>query len=321
MRVFVHMCIWGHNLESDSAASLPSRQWSRWADSSAPPCWRSVGTSCQKEITHFCQCVRASGKWKNGGKSLVSLQMTFNINILGACRAGNITQDRKCTAESQVSPHQSIQPVSPCLKCISSGSVLWKYIGFKLVYFILVALENLIQTFLQISQLAPRAQCCEIAASPPTVLTSAPSDVWKLMPTNHALLREPSRTGCHWAHLLYPPTACRNTHTHTQTWDTTAVWRHLGKSCQMKFQPKRLWAKVMDKNIQFHFKDKEIQTNISDHLNATYIWKPISAMLKKNHDLVNDRYDIKSNNYKIKCILLHWLSHYYSQSQNYEMKS
>lgn len=71
MRVFVHMCIWGHNLESDSAASLPSRPWSRWADSSAPPCWRSVGTSCQKEITHFCQCVRASGKWKNGGKSLV----------------------------------------------------------------------------------------------------------------------------------------------------------------------------------------------------------------------------------------------------------
>lgn len=109
---------------------------------------------------------------------------------------------------------RSIDPA--CLKCISSGSVLWKYIGlgFKLVYFILVALENLIQTFLQISQLAPHAQCCEIAASPPTVLTSAPSDVWKLMPTNHALLREPSRTGCHWAHLLYPPTACRNTHTH-----------------------------------------------------------------------------------------------------------
>lgn len=70
VRVFVHMCIWGHNLESDWAASLPSRPWSRWADSSAPPCWRSVGTSCQKEITHFCQCVRASGKWKKGENPL-----------------------------------------------------------------------------------------------------------------------------------------------------------------------------------------------------------------------------------------------------------
>jgi len=58
----------------------------------------------------------------------------------------------------------------------------------------------------------------------------------------------------------------------------------------------------MDKNIQFHFKDKEIQTNISDHLNTTYNSMEANfCHVKKYHDLVND---IK-NNYKMKCIKLH----------------
>lgn len=48
-------CVSGHEpMGPCQPVILPSRLWSHWEDSSSPPCWRSVGTSCQTQITHHC---------------------------------------------------------------------------------------------------------------------------------------------------------------------------------------------------------------------------------------------------------------------------